>query len=109
MRIPPGWFAEDVTVRPFSGSGPYGDAFGEPFTTKGNVDSRRVLTRNGDGEDLVGESTIHLPPVLPDGTETLDAVPEQSEVTYRERTGVALVVKPYTVRGRLVYVAVTTT
>lgn len=108
MKIPSKWFVEDIQVRPYGGSGAYGDQFGEPFTAYGNVDSRRVLVRGSDGEEVVGEATIHLPPTL-DGQDTLAVVPEQSELTYRNRTGVALTVKPYTIRGRVVYVEVTTT
>lgn len=109
MRVPRGWFSEEVTVRPYTGSGPYGDAFGEPFTVKANVDSRRVLVRSADGEEVVGEATFHLPPTLPDGTDPLVRVPEQSEITYRGRTGIAQTVKPHTVRGRVIYVSVTST
>lgn len=109
MKIPRGWFAEEVTVRPYGGSGAYGDVFAAEFTAQVNVDSRRVLMTGPTGENVVGESTVHFPPTLPDGRDTLAAVPEQSEVTYRGRTGVAMTVKPFTVRGRVVYVAVTTT
>lgn len=109
MIVPGYWFSEEVQVRPFSGSGAYGDVFGEPFEVRANVDSRRALVRSADGEEVVGEATFHLPPTLPDGRPTDVAVPEQSEVTYRGRTGVALTVKAHTARGRVVYVTVTST
>ena len=108
-RIPGYWFVEEIEIRPFGGSGAYGDVFGETFTARGNVDSRRVLVRGAEGENVVGESTIHLPPHLDDGSDTLDAIPEQSEVTYRGRPGVVLTVKPITARGQVMYIEVTTT
>jgi hypothetical protein len=62
-----------VIVRPFLGSGPYGDGFGDPTVHRAFVEDRRRLVRSASGEEVTSETTVYSGPEV--------AVPVGSQVT----------------------------
>ncbi|WP_073846169.1 hypothetical protein [Amycolatopsis sp. CB00013] len=63
-----------VTVKPYTGTGAYGTAFGRPFTVRrAYVEDRRRLVRATDGAETISETTVITRPG--------PAVPAGSEVT----------------------------
>lgn len=58
-----GWLPHSITVRPYLGTGPYGDVLGEPVVIgRAYVEDRRRLVRSADGDELISETTIHTGP-----------------------------------------------
>ena len=47
-----------VTVKPFLGSGPYGDVYGDPVEVRCFRDERRQIVRNANGDEVVSEVSI---------------------------------------------------
>lgn len=73
MRIPPALLPHQLTVRPYQGTGPYGDVFGEPSTHRAFVEDHRRLVVSASGEEVISETTAYT---------TLDvAAPVGSQVT----------------------------
>ena len=103
-----------VTVESYTGDGAYGPNFEAPVTVKVNVDQTRRLVRNTAGDEVVSEATLAVHPAPRDEAtgELLDAgtlfAPE-SRVTIDGRAARVIGVKPNTVRGRIVFLKVTTT
>jgi len=103
-----------VAVETYSGEGAYGPIFAAAVTVKVNVDQTRRLVRNAAGDEVVSESTLAVHPQPRDEATRLllDArtlfTPE-SQVTIDGRLAKVIGVKPNTVRGRTVFVKVTTT
>lgn len=79
MRSIPAWLyrkaGEDITVEPYLGAGPFGDAYGPPVTVRAIVDAKRRLVRSATGEQVVSETTAHCPLSVD--------VPTDSRVTIR--------------------------
>jgi hypothetical protein len=103
-----------VAVETYSGEGAYGPNFDAPVTVKVNVDQTRRLVRNTAGDEVVSEATLAVHPQPRDETsgELLDATTlftPESQVTISGRAAKVIGVKPNTVRGRIVFLKVTTT
>jgi len=103
-----------VSVETYTGEGSYGPVYADPVTVKVNVDQTRRLVRNPAGDEVVSESTLAVHPAPRDETTglLLDAVAlfaPESGVTISGRLAKVIGVKPNTVRGRTVFVKVTTT
>ncbi|SDL17994.1 hypothetical protein SAMN04488074_109209 [Lentzea albidocapillata subsp. violacea] len=85
MQIPAVLLPHTVTVRPYLGTGAYGDVWGDPVVVREVfVEDRRRLVRNQSGEELVSESTVRTRPGV--------RIPVSSKVTVwqgtpLERTG----------------------
>lgn len=62
MQIPAELLPHTVTVRPFQGTGPYGDVFGEATVHQAFVDDRRRLVVSASGEEVISETTVHTDP-----------------------------------------------
>ena len=83
MQLPAALLPHAVTVRPYTGTGPYGDTFGDPVTVRAFVEDARRLVVAAGGEEAVSETTVYTEPDL--------AVPAGSHITVwpgtaRERT-----------------------
>jgi hypothetical protein len=103
-----------VTVESYTGDGAYGPNFDAPVTVKVNVDQTRRLVRNTAGDEVVSEATLNIHPQPRDEAtgELLDATAlftPESRVTIDGRGARVIGVKPNTVRGRVVFLKVTTT
>jgi len=114
MKIRRSLLKDLVTVETYTGEGSYGPVFAAPVTVKVNVDQTRRLVRNAAGDEVVSESTLDVHPQPRDETTRvlLDAATlftPESRVTVSGRAAKVIGVKPNTVRGRLVFVKVTTT
>jgi hypothetical protein len=103
-----------VVVETYTGDGSYGPVFEAPVTVKVNVDQTRRLVRNTAGDEVVSEATLAVHPAPRDETTglLLDATTlfaPESRVTIDGRVARVIGVKPNTVRGRIVFLKVTTT
>jgi len=103
-----------VAVETYSGEGAYGPIFEAAVTVKVNVDQTRRLVRNAAGDEVVSESTLAVHPQPRDEATgaLLDAgtlFSPESAVTISGRAAKVISVKANTVRGRIVFLKVTTT
>lgn len=73
MQFPATLLPHSVTVRPYQGSGPYGDVFGDPVGHRAFVEDRRRLVVSASGEEVISETTVYTGPDV--------AVPPGSRVT----------------------------
>lgn len=103
MRVPASWFTEPAVVEAYEGDGAYGPVYAGPVTLLCHVDSRRVLTRNAEGDEVTGEQTLRF------GPDAQGRIAPESRVNVHGRPAQVLTVKPFTVRGAVVYVEATTT
>ncbi|GGM65191.1 hypothetical protein GCM10012275_39670 [Longimycelium tulufanense] len=63
MQIPTALLPHTITVRPYLGTGPYGDVFGDPVTIRrAYVEDRRQLVRSPTGEEVISETTVRTQP-----------------------------------------------
>ena len=114
MKIRRSLLKDLVVVETYTGEGAYGPNFATPVTVKVNVDQTRRLVRNSAGDEVVSESTLAVHPAPRDEATglLLDAgtlfAPE-SRVTIDGRVARVIGVKSNTVRGRIVFLKVTTT
>lgn len=71
MLFPPPLLPHTIAVRPYEGTGPYGDVFGAPTGHQAFVEDRRQLVISASGEELISETTIHtsLDAVVPVGSQ----------------------------------------
>lgn len=76
--IPQALLVHTATVKPYLGSGAYGDLYGDPFDVPCYYEGRRQLVRGSDGAEAVSEGTMFIDPG-PD-------IPAGSEVTVVGRT-----------------------
>lgn len=52
-----------IIVRPYLGTGPYGDVFGDPVVVRRVfVEDRRRLVRSTTGEEVISETTVRTRP-----------------------------------------------
>ena len=114
MKIRRSLLKDLVTVESYTGDGAYGPNFDAPVTVKVNVDQTRRLVRNSAGDEVVSEATLAVHPAPRDETTRalLDAMAlfaPESAVTIAGRAAKVISVKPNTVRGRIVFLKVTTT
>ena len=114
MKIRRSLLKDLVSVETYSGDGAYGPIFEAPVTVKVNVDQTRRLVRNTAGDEVVSEATLAAHPAPRDEATgvSLDAVAlfaPESAVTIAGRAAKVISVKPNTVRGRIVFLKVTTT
>jgi hypothetical protein len=103
-----------VAVETYSGEGAYGPIFAAAVTVKVNVDQTRRLVRNTAGDEVVSEATFAVHPQPRDEATRalLDATTlftPESQVTISGRAAKVISVKANTVRGRIVFMKVTTT
>lgn len=99
--VPAAWFSETVEVEAYTGEGAYGPVFGAPVTLAANISGSRTLVRNGDGDEVVSETTLRLPPGA-DGS-----VAPESRLRFRGFESRAVLVKPHTdAYGRTIYIEV---
>lgn len=73
MRLPAALLPHTITVRPYQGTGPYGDVFGDPTVHQAFVEDRRRLVVSTSGEEVISETTVYTEPDVP--------VPAGSQVT----------------------------
>lgn len=58
----PGWMMpHTVTVEPLTGTGPYGDVYGDPVEVRCLVEDTRQLVRALDGSEVVSQTTVYAP------------------------------------------------
>lgn len=90
--IPPQLLVHTATVRPYEGSGAYGDTYGTAVDVPGYYEGRRQLVRDADGAEAVSEGTLYVDPpgteyTRPDGnTATVPEFTPGSEVIVLGRT-----------------------
>jgi hypothetical protein len=65
VQISPELLPHTITVRPFQGTGPYGDVFGDPTTHRAFVEDRRRLVVSTSGEEVISETTVHTDSDVP--------------------------------------------
>lgn len=98
--IPDQLKVHSATVKPYVGSGAYGDRYGDPVTVAGYYEGRRQLVRDASGSEAVSEGTFYTDPVgteqtLLDGTTvTVPEIPAGSQVTVLGRKTHAITVTP---------------
>lgn len=63
MQIPAVLLPHTITVRPYLGTGPYGDVHGDPVVIRRTfVEDRRRLVRSSTGDEVVSETTVRTRP-----------------------------------------------
>ena len=63
MQIPLVLLPHAITVRPYLGTGPYGDTWGDPIVIQRTyVEDRRRLVRSATGEEVISETTVRTRP-----------------------------------------------
>ncbi|GII98385.1 hypothetical protein CLV28_0708 [Sediminihabitans luteus] len=68
------FYDQEITVRPYLGSGAYGDTYGAPVTVIVLLDESATLVRDRTGAEVVASATASTGPDAPDA-------PPGSEVT----------------------------
>lgn len=107
MRIPPHELTEPVTVKTYLGPGPRGATYSPAVTTVCQYDGSRKVVKNRTGDDVVAETTLRLDPSQ--GVDVEAVFLPESMVSVRGRDARVITSKPYIMRGRLIYLEVTTT
>jgi hypothetical protein len=93
VQLPTVLLPHPITVRPYIGTGPYGDMYGDPIVIRRTyVEDRRRLVRSTDGDELISETTVHTRPG--------EHIPVGSKVTVwqgmpHERTAVVITANRY--------------
>lgn len=59
MSIPADLLVHTASVEPYTGSGAYGDAFGEAVELPCYFERKRQLVRGADGDEAVSEATVY--------------------------------------------------
>jgi hypothetical protein len=63
VQIPAVLLPHTITVRPYLGTGPYGDVFGDPVVIRRVfVEDRRRLVRTTTGEEVICETIVRTRP-----------------------------------------------
>ncbi|MEU4444895.1 hypothetical protein AB0K14_03220 [Actinosynnema sp. NPDC050801] len=63
MQIPAVLLPHTITVRPYLGTGPYDDVYGDPVVIRRTfVEDRRRLVRSSTGEEVISETTVRARP-----------------------------------------------
>ena len=65
MQLPAAPLPHTVIVHPYTGTGPYGDAFVAPVTVRAFVEDRRRLVLTASGKEVISETTVYTGPDLP--------------------------------------------
>lgn len=84
---------DTVTVETYAGDGSYGPVYAEPVTVPCNINAKRRLVRNANGDEAVSEATLTVHP---------DDVPVftlETRLTIAGRASTVLSVAPMTFRG----------
>lgn len=55
------WWRHTITITPFQGAGPYGDAFGDPYTAFAAISGQVQQVLDGDGIEQVSNTTVAMP------------------------------------------------
>jgi len=84
--IPSWWFAEQVTIETFQGSGAYGDTYAAPVVVLGNIAGGETVKWSSNGAEVAASQVLMLPNPcrLADGSGTVDpstVLTPQSRVT----------------------------
>lgn len=74
MRIPGFMLRQSVSVRPYLGTGAYGDQWGDSFTVRCRIEPRNELIRDSAGNETVASAKMYTAPGV--------AITPQSEVTW---------------------------
>ena len=59
MSIPAALLVHTATVKPYAGSGAYGDVYGDVFDLPCYFEQKRQLVRDSDGDETVSEATVY--------------------------------------------------
>ncbi len=79
MQIPAVLLPHTITVRAYLGTGPYGDAYGDPVVIRRTfVEDRRRLIQSTSGEEVISETTVRTRPQV--------HIPVRSQVTVWQGT-----------------------
>lgn len=103
MKVPTKWWVEPVQIETFTGTSSYGPVYAPIRTVKGQTDMTRKAVLTATGVEVISEMTLRFPPELE------SVFTPESRITAAGRFVTVLTVKPYTLRGKTVYVEVTTT
>lgn len=70
MRIPSRLLPHTILLKPYLGSGAYGDVWGDPITVeRANVEQTNRLVRTTDSREVVSSTTVYLEPRdVPEGS-----------------------------------------
>ena len=101
MKVRRSLLKDHVAVGTYSGDGAYGPAYAAAVTVCCNVQAKRRLVRNANGDEVVSEATLQ---VHPDDAALF--VPE-SNIVIAGRASRVLTASPQTFRGSTVFVEVT--
>lgn len=112
VRLPARHLRDRASVRTYKGTGARGKVLDPAVEVWSAASAERSLVRNGDGQEVVSELKLLLPPQArrTDGTGVVDALAvfaQGSEVEALGHRGQVVKAKPHTLRGRTVYVEVT--
>lgn len=103
MKVRRSMLKNTVTVSPYTGDGAYGPIYGAAVAVKCNIDSTRRLLVNGQGEQVISETTLQVHPY-----ESSLFTPEAT-VTISGNLSRVIAITPYYYRGDVFYVQVACT
>lgn len=89
-----------VAVETWTGEGAYGPVYAASANKACNVDATRRLVRNGNGDEVISELTLHVR-----AADEAAFVPK-TRVTIASRVSTVLAVSPKAYKGQVAYVKV---
>lgn len=98
MKIPKFLCRNEVTIKPYSGSGAYGPVYGNEYTAKCYVELKRKMIRNNEGDEIVANGPVIF-------RDEID-IPIKSELTWKGKTYVVQASIPYQTYGRFHHIEV---
>lgn len=102
VKIPARWFVELATVRTYLGESSTGKLYSEPVELRGDVDLRRRVVVNAEGDEVVSDLMFRT------FAKHADVLTEGSLIATSDREVSVVAVKIYTDRGRPVYLEAST-
>lgn len=111
VRLPTRHLRDRAKIRTYRGQGVRGKVLDPEVELWSAASGERSLVRNAEGEEVVSELKLLLPPAarLTDGSgvvDTLAVFAQGSEVEALGHRGQVVKAKPHTLRGKTVYVEV---
>ena len=92
MQFPAVLLPHTIIVRPYLGSGPYLDRFGEPVGHPAYIEDGRRLVVSANGNEVISETTVYTGPNVPVPVGSMVTV---WQATPHERTARVITVSRY--------------
>lgn len=103
MKVRRSLLKDVVTVETRTGDGAYGPNYADPVTVRCNIDNRRRLVRNANGDEALSEASITVHP------DDAAVFTPETRLTIEGRTSTVMNVRPLKLRSSVHHVEVSCT